>query len=154
MRIIKILPVLIALICPILSANAQDINHLKNLLYATMLKVDKNDNNFCRVIKNMGQDAVSCEIYQNYPDGHSELATRIDLEVATSDEPSILPPMTTKIINGFQVDIWQDKVYGGPAQREILLTTYIVKLKNKMQLHLTCWQNHKCFAEKFLEKLN
>ena len=141
------------LCCPL--AQAIDINLLKKSMENALNLLDNHDDhNFCRVIKNMNRDAVSCEVYQSYQDGHSEIATRIDLEDVEKDEQPIKQPDKEKSINGYKVKIWYDKIYAGPHRKEVLMTTYQVKLKQNLRLHLTCWENHQCYAEQFLEKLN
>ena len=141
------------LCCPL--AQAIDINLLKKSMESTLKSLDNhNDHNFCRIIKNMNQDVVSCEIYQSYKDGHAEIATRVYLENTDNNEQPIKQPDTEKTINGYKVKIWYDKIYAGPRHKEVLMTTYQVKLKQGLRLHLTCWENHECYAEQFLEKLN
>ena len=118
----------------------------------------RHEHNYCRVIKNLGKDAVSCEIYQTFVDGkgnkHSELATRIDLDYIENEEPPIAKPSQIKQINDYDVQIWYDKIYAGPRSKEILMTTYVIRPKQSIKITMTCWQNHKCYAEQLINQVN
>lgn len=138
---------------------AQQINQLRDMFEEIIAGANyRHEHNYCRIIKNLGRDAVSCDIYQTFSNNsgnqHSELATKIDLEYIENEEASLVPPMKTQQINNYNIKIWQDKIYAGPKRPAVLMTTYVVKLSDHLKLTMTCWEGHKCYAEKLVEQLN
>ena len=134
--------------------NSQQISNLREMFEGIIAGNNyRHEHNYCRVIKNLGKDAVSCEIYQSVRD-HSEITTRIDLDYIDNEGAPIASPVQTKQINNYTVRIWQDKIFVGPRRPQILMTTYVVKIAEHAKLTMTCWEGHKCYAEQLVEQLN
>lgn len=159
---LKIIVLLLTLCCQTAWAantGSPQMNRLRELFENIIGGTNyRHEHNYCRNIKNLNKDAVSCEIYQSFNNNgniHSELATRFDLEtISPNEEPPVNPPAQQKKINNFNVKIWYDKAYIGPRLPEILITTHIIRLTPRLKLTITCWEHHKCYAEQFINQLN
>ena len=138
-----------------LAINSNTLNRLSEL-FENIIAGTSNPakHNFCRIIKNLNQDTLSCEIYQNYPDGHSELATRIDLDDFPINPNPIKPADEQKKINNYGVYIRYDKVYAGPMHPKITIKTHIFQLTSSLKMTITCWEHHKCYAEEMIKSLD
>ncbi len=136
----------------------QQVNSLRSIFEGIIAGANyQHQHNFCRTIKNLGKDAVSCDIYQTFNTAgqpHSELATRIDLDYVDEDEQPIAPPQETKSINNYDTKIWREKIYAGPRNPQKLMTTFVVKISLHWKLTISCWEDHKCYAEQFIKQLN
>lgn len=138
--------------------NPQHLNRLRSAFEGIIAGANyRHQHNFCRIMQNLGKDAVSCDIYQTFNtagQSHSELATKINLDYVEKYEQPAVPPQETKSINNYSTQIWRDKIYAGPRNPEKLMTTFAVKIFSHWKLTILCWEDHKCFAEQFIKQLN
>ena len=139
-----------------ISQAGYDMLQMKGWLEQAIAKINTNPNNYCRIQKDADKDVIACVIYETMPAGNAtseQEVTQISMNFDGSYQPKE-PVLAQEVINGYKVNIWQEKniipVY---PPKEIIVTTYVVNFNQNLQVVISCDGDHPCYAELLLNAM-